>query len=124
MLVEFDKDKLDELLRLLGSVPKLKEVKQLSKRLQKEIRKLKTKSITIPKLSVEQRRIEANQKRSTFMKGVWDYAKLIFDNYPQLREQFTIRDLFSQYFARRRGEDVSISDVFWQNPSPSASLRP
>jgi len=123
-LVEFDKDKLDELLRLLGSVPKIKEVKQLSKRLQKEIRKIKTKAITTPKVSVEQRRIEANQKRSTFMKGVWDYAKLIFDNYPQLREKFTIRDLFSQYFARRRGEDVSISDVFWQNPSPSASLRP
>ncbi len=124
MLVEFDKDKLDELLRLLGSVPKLKEVKQLSKRLQKEIRKIKTKSITIPKLSVEQRRIEANKKRSTFMKGIWDFTKLIYDNYPQLREQFTIRDLFSQYFARRRGEDISISDVFWQNPSPSASLRP
>jgi len=123
-LVEFDKDKLDELLKLLGSVPKIKEVKQLSKRLQKEIRKIKTKSITTPKVSVEQRRIEANQKRSTFMKGVWDYVKLIFDNYPQLREKFTIRDLFSQYFARRRGEDVSISDVFWQNPSPSASLRP
>jgi len=123
-MVEFDKDKLDELLRLLGSVPKIKEVKQLSKRLQKEIRKIKTKSITTPKVSVEQRRIEANQKRSSFMKGVWDYAKLIFDNYPQLREKFTIRDLFSQYFARRRGEDVSISDVFWQNPSPSASLRP
>ena len=123
-MVEFDKDKLDELLRLLGSVPKIKEVKQLSKRLQKEIRKIKTKSITTPKVSVEQRRIEANQKRSEFMKGVWDFTKLIYDNYPQLREKFTIRDLFSQYFARRRGEDVSISDVFWQNPSPSASLRP
>ncbi len=123
-MVEFDKDKLDELLRLLGSVPKIKEVKQLSKRLQKEIRKIKTKSITTHKVPVEQRRIEANQKRSEFMKGDWDFTKLIFDNYPQLREQFTIRDLFSQYFARRRGEDVSISDVFWQNPSPSASLRP
>ena len=123
-MVKIDTDKLDELLKLLGSVPKIKEVKQLSKRLQKEIRKIKTKSITTPKVSVEQRKIEANQKRSTFMKGVWDYAKLIFDNYPQLREKFTIRDLFSQYFARRRGEDVSISDVFWQNPSPSASLRP
>jgi len=123
-LVEFDKDKLNELLKLLGSVPKIKEVKELSKRLQKEKAKIKTKPITIPKVPAEQKRIEANQKRSTFMKGVWDFTKLIFDNYPQLREQFTIRDLFSQYFARRRGEDVSISDVFWQNPSPSASLRP
>ena len=123
-MVKFDTDKLDELLKLLGSVPKLKEVKELSKRLLKEKKKIKTKSVTTPKVPVEQKRIEANQKRSEFMKGVWDYAKLIFDNYPQLREKFTIRDLFSQYFARRRGEDVSISDVFWQNPSPSASLRP
>jgi len=123
-MVKFDTDKLDELLKLLGSVPKLKEVKELSKRLLKEKKKIKTKPVTTPKVTAEQKRIEANQKRSKFMKGVWDYSKLIFDNYPQLREQFTIRDLFSQYFARRRGEDVSISDVFWQNPSPSASLRP
>ena len=123
-MVKFDTDKLDELLKLLGSVPKLKEVKELSKRLLKEKKKIKTKSVTTPKVPVEQKRIKANQKRSEFMKGVWDFTKLIYDNYPQLREQFTIRDLFSQYFARRRGEDVSISDVFWQNPSPSASLRP
>jgi len=116
-LVEFDKDKLDELLRLLGSVPKIKEVKQLSKRLQKEIRKIKTKSITTPKVSVEQRRIEANQKRSTFMKGVWNYVKLVRDTYPELREQFTPRQMFSQFFARRRREDIEIGDVFWQNPS-------
>ena len=123
-MVKFDTDKLDELLKLLGSVTKLKEVKELSKRLLKEKKKIKTKPVTTPKVPAEQKRIEANQKRSEFMKSVWDFTKLIYDNYPQLREQFTIRDLFSQYFARRRGEDVSISDVFWQNPSPSASLRP
>ena len=123
-MVKFDTAKLDELLRLLGSVPKLKEVKELSKRLLKEKEKIESKIIPIPEVPIEQKRIEANQKRSDFMKGVWDFTKLIYDNYPQLREKFTIRDLFSQYFARRRGEDVSISDVFWQNPSPSASLRP
>ena len=123
-MVKFDKEKLEELLKLLGSVPKLKEVKELSKRLLKEKEKIESKIIPIPEVPIEQKRIEANQKRSDFMKGVWDFTKLIYDNYPQLREQFTIRDLFSQYFARRRGEDVSISDVFWQNPSPSASLRP
>jgi hypothetical protein len=123
-MVKFDKEKLNELLNLLGSVPKIKEVTELSKRLLKEKEKIESKIIPIPEVPIEQKRIEANQKRSTFMKGVWDFTKLIYDNYPQLREQFTIRDLFSQYFARRRGEDVSISDVFWQNPSPSASLRP
>jgi len=123
-LVKFDKEKLDELLKLLGAIPKIKEVKNLSKRLLQEKQKIKSTTIKIPKVPVSQRGAEANQKRSEFMKGVWDFTKLIYDNYPQLREQFTIRDLFSQYFARRRGDDVSISDVFWQNPSPSASLRP
>ena len=123
-MVKFDTDRLDELLDLLGKVPKIKEVTELSKRLLQEKEKIEFKPIEIPKLTKEQIRIDANQKRSSFMKGAWDFVKLIYDNYPQLREQFTIKDLFSQYFARRRGEDVTISDVFWQNPSPSASLRP
>ncbi len=59
----------------------------------------------------------ANKRRSSFMKGVWNYLKLLRDTYPELREQFTPRQMFSQFFARRRGEDVDINDVFWQNPS-------
>jgi len=61
--------------------------------------------------------ILANLKRSKFMKGVWNYIKLLRDTYPQLREQHTPREMFSQFFKRRRGKEVQIGEVFWQNPS-------
>jgi len=51
------------------------------------------------------------------MTRVWRYVKLLLDTYPELRKNFTARQLFLQYFARRRGEDVEINEVQWQNPS-------
>ena len=120
-MVTINLEKINSLLDELKGLT-IKEAVSLRKRLNSEKEKL---VIQKPKPDVKVTKVvDANKRRSEFMKGVWDFVKLIFDNYPQLREQFTIRDLLSQYFARRRGEDVSISDVFWQNPSPSASLRP
>ena len=120
-MVTINLDKINSLLDELKGL-KIKEAVSLRKILTKEKEKF---VIPKPKPDVKVTKVaDANKRRSEFMKGVWDFVKLIYDNYPQLRQQFTIKDLFSQYFARRRGEDVSISDVFWQNPSPSASLRP
>ena len=109
-----DVDKINSLLDQLRGL-QIKEAVSLRKRLRKEKEKIR---IPIPKPEFIASDVsDANKKRSNFMKGVWRFIKLLRDTYPELREQFTPRQMFSQYFARRRGEDVDINDVFWQNPS-------
>ena len=103
-------DKLDELLSQLSGI-RIKEAVSLRKRLTKEKQKLET------QIKIQKPKSDPNKKRSSFMKNVWRYIKLLRDTYPELRDKFTSRQMFSQYFARRRGEDVDINDVFWQNPS-------
>jgi len=113
-MVKIDLDKINSLLDVLRGL-KIKEAVSLRKRLNKEKKKF---VILKPKPDAKVREVlDANKRRSNFMKGVWNYVKLVRDTYPELREQFTPRQMFSQYFARRRGEDIEIGDVFWQNPS-------
>ena len=117
-MVNFELDKLSEILNSLKNIPNIKEVRELRKRLNKEKKKITTQKVSKPKPELIVRDVfDANKRRSNFMKGVWRYVKLVRDTYPELREQFTPRQMFSQFFARRRGEDVDINDVFWQNPS-------
>ena len=112
--MRLDVDKINSLLAQLRGL-KIKEAVSLRKRLRKEKQK-----ITVPKPKKEFKPSnvsDANKRRSNFMKNVWNFIKLIRDTYPEVREQFTPRQMFSQYFARRRGEDIEIGDVYWQNPS-------
>ena len=108
---------LDKINVILGELKglKFKEAVSLRKRLRLEKKKIAAPK-PAPTITVVDKTL-ANKRRSNFMKGVWNYVKLLRDTYPDLREQFTPRQMFSQYFARRRGEDVDINDVFWQNPS-------
>ena len=113
-MVKIDLDKINALLDVLKGL-KIKEAVSLRKRLNKEKEKI---AVPEPKPELEVSDVfDANKRRSNFMKGVWNYVKLVRDTYPELREQFTPRQMFSQFFARRRGEDIEIGDVFWQNPS-------
>jgi len=109
-MVEFDKDKLAELLRALGDLPKIKEVRELKKRLEKEL-KIKPPK---PRLSKETIKILGNEKRSAKQKRYWRYVKLIRDNFPNL----PTNEIRSQLKERRQGNKVDISDAIWQNPSP------
>lgn len=109
-MMKFDKDKLSEILNALAGLPKIKEVKDLQKRLQLEIRKSKPKK----RISKENRKILANNKRSSKQKRYWRYIKLIRDNFPNL----TTNEIRSQLKRRRQGEQVKIQDAIWQNPSP------
>jgi len=113
-MVSIELNKINAILEQLKGLH-IKEAVSLRKRLNKEKEK-----IVIPTPEPEfvaPDMNNANKRRSSFMKGVWRYIKLVSDTYPELREQFTSRQMFSQFFARRRGEDVDINDVFWQNPS-------
>ena len=108
---------LDKIVALLDELKglKIKEATLLRKRLNKEKEKLQVSKPEPEFVAIDL--FEANKRRSSFMKGVWNYVKLVRDTYPELREKFTARQMFSQFFARRRGEQVDINDVFWQNPS-------
>jgi len=110
-MIQFDKDKLTELLRTLGELPKIKEVRDLQKRLQMELQKTKPKK---PRLSKEKIKILGNEKRSVKQKRYWRYVKLIRDNFPNL----PTNEIRRQLKERRQGKQVDINDAIWQNPSP------
>jgi phosphoglycerate-specific signal transduction histidine kinase len=57
---------------------------------------------------------DANLQRSKGMKKYHRYIRLIHDNYPEYSYSY-IRTMLAQ---RKRGRDVDIPDVVWQNPSP------
>jgi len=63
--MKIDKDKVVELLRTSGDLPKIKEIRDLQKRLQKELQKTKPKK---SRLSKEKIKIKANQNRSAKQK--------------------------------------------------------
>ena len=108
-MVTLDKNKLSELLKTLKEFPQLREVKSLRKRLEKEEQKI------IPKIRViEKQIISANVRRSVKLERYWRYIKLIRDNFPNL----TTNQIRTQLKQRRQGQDVSIPDAIWQNPSP------
>lgn len=109
-----DIDKITALLDNLKGL-KIKEATYLRKRLVKEKEKLQSPEAK-PEF-VQPDLFEANRRRSSFMKGVWNYVKLILDTYPDIRNNYTPRQVFKMFFARRRGEQVEINDVYWQNPS-------
>ena len=117
-MIQDKKSKLFEQIKLLKNIPNFAETKTLRKRLQKELTRLTkspSKQKSIQKTNTSKTFV--NQRRSVFMKNTWRYVKLMLDTYPQLREKHTARDIFVMYFARRRGEDVTVGDVMWQNPS-------
>lgn len=110
----------ENVLKQLGlkNLPKVKEVKALQKRLELELERLDRKiKPKIPKTTNEDKQKKANARRSSFMKGVWRVARLIYFNYPEIHKQYSIRDVFLMYFKRRSGGDVPIGDVYWQNIS-------
>ena len=118
-MVSFDLDKINSLLDELKSLPKIKEIRQLAKRLTREKEKLQPtiKPAVIP-TTAEQRKLDANLRRSSIMKRKWNYIRQIWSNYPEIQKKFGLRDLFIQFHQRRKGQDVAVDDVFWQNPSP------
>lgn len=122
-MAKFDKEKIIEQLEFLKNLPQVKEVKALKKRFELELQRLEEKikpKKEIPEFTEiikEQKRINANVKRSNYMKHKWGYLKQIYDNYPEIREKYKIKELFSMYSRRRKGQKVPVGDVYWQNPS-------
>lgn len=122
-MTNFERNKILEQLNSLRNLPQIKEVKALKKRLQQELERLEEKRKLVKaipeftEIAKEQKKINANVKRSRFMKKKWNYIRQIYSNYPEIRKTHGLRAIFSMYSKRKKGEKIPISDVYWQNPS-------
>lgn len=111
-MVSFDKDKLANLLESLKELPKIKEVRALQNRIQKELVRIKTKKKVTRVPSKEKIAAQANVKRSSSMKKNWRFWKLIAD-----ATGLKVSEVRKQWKKRKEGFEVDIPDAIWQNPS-------
>ena len=117
-MVEFTLDKVNELLRQLKGLPKIKEISLLKKRLQKEKVKLSPVAVATPAEVAKQvatAKASANLKRSLKQKRNWRYTKLIFDF---VGDEFSLKQIRKEIAKKRKGETSRIPDAVFQNPSP------
>ena len=106
------KDKLLRQLDALKLFPNNNLVKQLRKQVKIKLHRVEKKAV-IPVVPADTRAV-ANAARSTKLRKHHRYIRLIRNNFPNI-SYLKIRQQFSK---RKKGQDVSISDAVWQNPSP------
>ena len=117
-MTTFEKEKILEQIESLKNLPQIKEVKALRKRLEQELERLADKiKPEIAEIPKEEKQIQANIKRSSFMKKKWNYLRQIYSNYPEIRKNYGLREIFSMYSKRKKGQKIPIGDVYWQYPS-------
>lgn len=103
-----DKEQLERQLDALKEFPNIREVKALRKRIKKQLEKFAKKPDKIRKKKF------TPYTRSSKMRKYWRYIRMIRNNFPGL----TISEIRRQFSKRRKGTQVNIPDVIWQNPSP------
>jgi len=108
MNVDEQRNKLLQRLEALKLFPNNNEVRKLRLRTQKALERLEKPSKIKSKLKV------ISNKRSISLEKYHRYIRLIRDNFPGL----SYPDIRKQFAKRRRGQQVSIPDAVWQNPSP------
>ena len=108
-MTKFDKEKIIEQLESLKNLPKIKEVKALRQRLEKELEKFEEQEL-IKEIPESNR----NEKISKSLKQHFRYLRLIRNNFPDL----SWTQLRNEYSKRKKGFDSDVPDFVWQNPSP------
>jgi len=104
-----EESKLKEQLEALKIFPDNKLVRELRKQIIEKLEKIKKKR------KVQKRKKKKPKRtRSKSLEKYHRYIRLIRDNFPEL-SYADIRKLFT---VRKKGKEVSIPDVVWQNPSP------
>lgn len=101
------REKLLKRLEALKLFPNNNEVRKLRARTQNALERLDT----TPKKPIVKMKTKT---RSSSLKKHHRYIRMIRDNFPDLKYS----DIRKQFAKRKRGEDVSIPDAVWQNPSP------
>ena len=79
-------------------------------------RQIKTK---LEKLDKKEKHVQKENKnpslsRSSKLRKYHHYLRLIRDNFPE----YSYSQIRSQFSRRKQGQDVSIPDPIWKNPSP------
>ena len=108
MSVDEQRNKLLKRLDALKLFPNNNEVRKLRLRTQKALERLEKPTKIKPKPIV------ISNKRSSSLEKYHRYIRLIRDNFPNL----SYADIRKQFAKRRRGEQISIPDAVWDNPSP------
>lgn len=106
-----NKEKLLEQLEALKLFPRNKTVRELERQIKIKLEKILKKEL--PKQEIEVKH-DVKQTRSTKLKKYHRYLRMIRDNFPDLKYS----DIRRQFSQRKKGSEVSIPDVVWQNPSP------
>jgi len=102
-----EENKLKEQLEALKIFPDNKLVRELRKQIIEKLEKIKKKVKKRKKKKLKRTRSKSLQKYHR-------YIRLIRDNFPEL----SYADIRKQFAVRKKGKEVSIPDVVWQNPSP------
>ncbi len=114
-MVDIKLDKLNEILKELKELPRIKEVVALRKRLAKEKIKLEAPApVEAPAITKEQIKTKANQSRSIKQIRNWRFYRQIRNFFPDL----SLLKIRREFAKKRKGEESSIPDAVWQNPSP------
>jgi len=108
MSIEERRNKLLKRLEALKLFPNNNEVRTLRSRTQKALERLEKLDVTPTPIPLKV------STRSSSLKKHHRYIRLIRNNFPNLK-YFDIRKQFTK---RKRGDEVSIPDAVWQNPSP------
>ena len=108
-MTEEEKRKLLEQLEALKIFPNNKLVKELRKQILAKLGRVEKK---IPFVLPPKR--DVNISRAGKLKKYHRYMRLIRDNFPDL----SYNKIRKQFSLRKKGNQVSIPDVVWQNPSP------
>ncbi len=105
--MSIEESKLKEQLEALKIFPDNKLVKELKKQIIEKLEK-------IEKKVKKRKKKKPKRTRSKSLQKYHRYIRLIQDNFPEL----SYADIRKQFAVRKKGKEVSIPDVVWQNPSP------
>jgi Tfp pilus assembly pilus retraction ATPase PilT len=115
------RDRIQAQIEALRIFPKTKTVRQLLRELKEKLVRIEERISELEGEQEEEEELEpedededADLDRSKGMKKYHRYIRLIHDNYPE----YSYSDIRSMLAQRKRGKDVDIPDVVWQNPSP------
>ncbi len=105
--MSIEESKLKEQLESLKIFPDNKLVRELRKQIIEKLEK-------IEKKVKKRKKKKPKRTRSKSLEKYHRYIRLIRNNFPELR----YADIRKQFSLRKKGKEVSIPDVVWQNPSP------
>ena len=110
-MAKFNKEKIIEQLESLKKFSKIKEVKALRQRLEKELARFTEQEEPIIK---EVSKSNRGQKIAKALKQHFRYLRMIRNSFPDL----TWNQLRKEYSKKKKGLESDVPDFVWQNPSP------